>query len=119
MKREDKLKQIHNALKLFAPNEEYDLSDYDIFRGNMGGYIQIYSIKRIIYVEATMDLPTEISTLFELHELSKEEVEEIYGIIERNDELIETIGIPGGFPGYPGIKLYKATPIYKDLFKTT
>lgn len=113
MIRKDKLRVIYNTLKLLAPNKEYDLSDYDIFLGDWTGYVQIYSIKKSLYVENNMEIPTEILTLFKLDKLSDIEIGEVYDIIERNDVLLGIIGTPGG-----EINMYKATPIDKDLFKT-
>ena len=114
MIRKDKLKIIHNALKLIAPNKEYSLSDYDIFCGYDGGYIQVYSIQKSIYVESDdTRVPTEIKALFKLHKLSDIEAIKVYDIIERNDAMINVIGVPN-----EDMKIYKATPIDKDLFKT-
>ena len=114
MKRKDKLKVIHNALKLIAPDREYSLSDYDIFCGYDGGYIQVYSIHKSIYVESDgTEVPTEIKALFKLHKLSDIEATKVYDIIERNDALINIIGVPN-----EDMRMYKATPIDKDLFKT-
>ena len=114
MKRKDKLKVIHNALKLIAPDKEYSLSDYDIFCGYGGGYIQVYSIHKSIYVESDdTKVPTEIKALFKLHKLSDIEAIKIYDIIERNDALINVIGVPS-----EDMRMYKATPKDKDLFKT-
>lgn len=114
MVRKDKLKIIHNTFKLLAPNKEYDLTDYDIFRGTHEGYVQIYLIKKSIYIEKVGDMPAEVLTLFKLNELSDTEITKVFDIIERNDALINVIGIPGG-----EVDMYKATPIDRNLFKTT
>ena len=115
MIRKDKLKVIHNALKLIAPNAKYDLSDCDLicFNRAEGGYTQIFSINRLIYVESTLDIPFEVTALFKLDKLSDIEAGEVYDIIERNDALWSLIGTP-----CTDVDLYKATPIDKDLFKT-
>lgn len=115
MIRKDKLKVIHNALKLLAPNREYDLTDYDLicFNRDKGGYTQIFSINRLIYVESSTDIPFEITALFKLDKLSDTEIGEVYAIIERNDAAWGIIGTP-----CTDVDLYKATPIDKDLFKT-
>ena len=114
MIRKDKLKVIHNALKLIAPDREYSLSDYDIFCGYGGGYIQVYSIQKSIYVESDdTEVPTEIKALFKLHKLSDVEAIKVYDIIERNDAIINVIGVPN-----EDMKMYKATPIDRNLFKT-
>ena len=115
MKRKDKLRVIYNALKLLAPNKEYDLSDYDIihFGRDKSGYTQIFSINRLIYVESSCDIPFEITALFKLHKVSDKEFIDVYKLIKRNDALWSIIGTP-----YTDVDLYKATPINKDLFKT-
>jgi hypothetical protein len=113
MVRKDKLKVIYNAFKLLAPNKEYDLTDYDIFRGTHEGYVQIYLIKKSIYIEKVGDMPDEIITLFKLNKLSDTEITKVFDIIERNHALINTIGIPG-----VEVDMYKATPINRNLFKT-
>ena len=115
MIRKDKLRVIHNALKLLAPDREYDLSDYDLicFNGAEGGYTQIFSINRLIYVECFLDIPFEVTALFKLDKLSDIEAGKVYNIIERNDALRSLIGTP-----CTDVDLYRATPIDKDLFKT-
>lgn len=116
MIRKDKLRVIYNALKLLAPDKEYDLSDYDIihFYRDKSGYTQVFSVNRSIYVESTLDIPFEIAALFELHKVSDKELIDVYEIIERNDALWSNIGTP-----CTDVDLYKATPIDRNLFKTT
>lgn len=116
MVRKDKLKVIYNAFKLIVPDKEYDLSDYGIihFDRDKSGYTQVFSVNRLIYVESTFDIPFEITALFKLHKVSDKEFVDVYDLIERNDALWGIIGTP-----CTNVDLYKATPIDKDLFKTT
>lgn len=116
MIRKDKLKVIHNALKLIVPDKEYDLSNYDIIHFNRAksGYTQVFSINRLIYVESTLDIPFEITALFELHKVSDKEFIDVYEIIEKNDTLWSTIGTP-----CTDVDLYKAIPIDKNLFRSS
>ena len=113
MIRKDKLKIIHNALKLLAPDKEYDLSDYDVFIFRCDGYVQIFSIHKSIYIETNSELPPEVLALFKVYEVSDVEAGKVYDIIERNNGLVEVLGTP-----CDESILYKATPIDKDLFKT-
>lgn len=117
MKKEDKLKLIYNALKLLAPNGDYDLDSYDIITWYPNGYVQIFCVNRSIYVESNRNenaIPSEILALFNLRKLSNAETNRVYDTISKDDAAAESIGIP-----IVKGTLYKATPIDKDLFKTT
>ena len=80
MERKDKLKIIHNALKLLAPDKEYDLSDYDVFIFRCDGYVQIFSIHKSIYIETNSGLPPEVLALFKVYEVSDVEAGKVYDI---------------------------------------
>ena len=67
MKRNEILALIHKTLKMVAPNTQYTLGNYDIFKLHNGKYIQIYTLNnKVIYVESNTDVHHEISTLFKL-----------------------------------------------------
>lgn len=113
MKRNEILGLIHKTLKLVAPNTEYTLSNYDVFRhNNFGKYVQIYTLNnKVIYVESNISIPYEILTLFELRELSDEECSKVHDIIDKNIVLRDNIGISFG----RNTVIYEATPIYDLL----
>ena len=110
----DKLKIIHNALKLLAPGKEYDLSDYDIFYYDEEyGYIQIFCLDESIYVESIIGIPTEMSILFKLRKISDEDSIKIYDVIEKDAAALDIIRPPS-----PDAVLYKAT-LKHGLFDET
>lgn len=112
MTREDILTLIHKTLMLLAPNTEYTLGNYDIIKFHGERFVQIYTLNnKVIYVESNTHIPSEISTLFELHELSSEEHSKIRSIVNKNDVLRDNIGISWG----GNSTIYKATPIYDLL----
>ena len=113
MTRKDILTLIHKTLKLVAPNTEYTLGNYDIFRhDNSGKYAQIYTLNnKVIYVESNISIPHEILILFKLRELSDEECSKVHDIIDNNDVLRDNIGISFG----RNTVIYEATPIYDLL----
>ena len=111
MKRNEILALIHKTLKMVAPNTQYTLGNYDIFKLHNGKYIQIYTLNnKVIYVESNTDVPHEISTLFKLRELSDEECSKIYDIINKYAALKDNIGLSMGYT-----IIYEATPIYNLL----
>ena len=111
MKRKDILTLIHKTLTLLAPNTEYNLGNYDIFKLHNGEYVQIYTLNnKVIYVESNMSVPSEISTLFELRKLSNEECSKVYSIINKYAALKDNIGLCTGKSN-----IYEATPIYNLL----
>ena len=108
MKRNEILALIHKTLKLLAPNTEYNLGNYDIFKLHNGKYIQVYTLNnKVIYVESNTKVPYEISVLFKLRELSDEECSKIYDIINKYAALKDNIGLSMGYT-----IIYEATPIY-------
>lgn len=113
MERNEILGLIHKTLKLFAPNTEYTLGDYDIFRNdNFGNYVQIYTLgNKVIYVESNINIPHEILILFKLRELSDEECSKVHDIIDKYAVLRDNIGISFG----RNTVIYEATPIYDLL----
>lgn len=112
MVKKDKLKVIHNALKLLAPLKEYDLTDYDIFfyDDSSAGYVQVFCLDKSIFIESIMKIPTEISTLFKLRKVSDNNSVKIYDAIEKDTAALDIIRPPS-----VNAKLYRATPKY-DLF---
>ena len=111
MVKKDKLKAIHNALKLLAPLKEYDLTDYDIFfYDDSSGYVQIFCLNKSIFVESVMEIPTEISTLFKLRKVLDNDSAKIYDAIEKDTAALDIIRPPS-----VDANLYRATPRY-NLF---
>lgn len=115
MKRNEILELIYKTLKLFAPNTEYTLGSYDIFRhNNFGKYVQIYTLNnKVIYVESNVSIPHEISALFKLRKISDEECSKVHDIINKYAVLRDNIGISWGETSI----IYEATPIYDLLDK--
>lgn len=116
MERNEILGLIHKTLKLVAPNVEYTLGDYDIFKHNYncfaGKYVQIYTLNnKVIYVESNISIPHEILILFKLRELSDEEYSKVHDIINKYDALRDNIGVSWG----KNSAIYEATPIYDLL----
>jgi hypothetical protein len=116
MKRNEILALIHKTLELVAPNTEYVLGSYDIFKYNYnsfnGKYVQIYTLNnKVIYVESNISIPHEISTLFKLRRLSDEECSKVHDTIKKYAVLRDNIGISYG----RNTVIYEATPIY-NLF---
>ena len=97
MVKKDKLKVIHNALKLLAPLKEYDLTE-------------IFCLNKSIFVESVMEIPTEISTLFKLRKVSDNDSAKIYDAIEKDTAALDIIRPPS-----VDANLYRATPRY-NLF---
>lgn len=111
MTRKDILTLIHKTLMLLAPNTQYTLGRYDIFKCKNGRYTQIYTLNnKVIFVESNTDIPSEILTLFELHKLSSEDCSRIRSIIDKYAVLRDNIGISIG-----STAIYEATPIYDLL----
>lgn len=116
MKRNEILELIHKTLKLIAPNTEYILGKYDIFKHNYnnvnGKYVQIYTLNnKVIHVESNISIPHEISVLFKLRKLSDEECLKVHSIINKYAVLRDNIGISVG----RNTTIYEATPIYDLL----
>lgn len=116
MERNEILGLIYKTLKLVAPNVEYTLGDYDIFKYNYnafaGKYVQIYTLNnKVIYVESNINIPHEILILFKLRELSDEECSKVHDTIDKYAVLRDNIGISFG----RNTVIYEATPIYDLL----
>lgn len=112
MTRKDTLTLIHKTLKLLAPNTQYELGNYDIFKLHNEKYTQIYTLNnKVIYVESNTDIPYEISTLFKLRRLSDKERSEVRDIIDKYAVLRDNIGISFGM----NAAIYEAIPIYDLL----
>lgn len=112
MTRNEILELIYKTLKLLAPNTEYNLGNYDIFKLHNGKYIQVYTLNnKVIYVESNTHIPHEILMLFELRKLSNEECSKVHDIINKYAVLRDNIGISFG----RNAAIYEATPIYDLL----